>query len=195
MKCINYVQLCFISLLITGCVSSGLKDLKGEIVFLKRDGLYLNIYKITPNNNSPILLYHNTDPLNSNCLLPKWSNDGLNILFIAMYGSKWKKWIMDSSGNDPKPIADISDSELTTQYSMAPDIIVHGNKIYINGNDSPLYNKHCFSILEDRGPAYVSWGPDREFIIFDHCGKIFALHRKGNNLIEIAEGMEPDWKH
>jgi len=176
-----------------------LKDLKGEIVYAKRDNGIMNIYKISANGQNKKLLYHNEDSINSNSAFPRWSADGKEIYFSAMKNGEWKTYVMDSDGNNVR----LSDqANETTRYpSRETDIIgEQGNLYYYEGDKKiKVFSFSNYNIDGNPGASEASWSPDRKYIIFElwHFiggNNIMIVNREGTKVVKLTSGMEPDWK-
>ncbi|TSC95410.1 MAG: hypothetical protein Athens101410_589 [Parcubacteria group bacterium Athens1014_10] len=177
------------------------KSLKGEIVFTRRDGLYLNIYKINANGTGEKMLYHhNIDEPNLNSFLPEWSDDGLNIYFTAMKNKEWKKFEIDINGNNIQFLKQGTKFKLglTNQDTREKDIIMDlGSISYLNekGEKNLVLSHKNFDPDLNPGPEEVSWSPDKKYIIFELDGYITIINKEGSKMVKIVEGMEPDWKY
>jgi Tol biopolymer transport system component len=182
------------------------KGLKGEIVFTRRDGLYLNIYKIKANGKDEKMLYHHENKLNSNASHPEWSKDGTKIYFTAMEGTDWKnikskKFMIDINGSNVQFLPKGTEFRLglASQSSREKDIIVRQGSIYYLDKEGK--EVLVFSFSEKYDPAYnpgaqeVSWSPDKEYLIFELKGYITVINKKGTKMAKITKGGEPDWKY
>lgn len=177
------------------------KSLKGEIVFARRDGLYLNIYKINADGTGEKMLYHhNADEPNLNSFLPEWSDDGLKIYFTAMKNRDWKKFEMNSNGSNVQllPSGTKFKLGLTNQDTREKDIIMDlGTIYYLNekGEKVLLRPHKNFDPDLNPGPEEVSWSPDKKYIICDLNGYITIINKEGAKMAKITKGFEPDWKY
>jgi len=183
-----------------------LKSLKGEIVYSCRDGLVLNIYKISANGTNKKLLYKNTDKVNSNSMGPIWSKDGSRIYFGAMKNGKWETFSLDSEGNGPAKIANVAEKSLIPVFKDKTDGISvedgsiyytddHGNKKQVYYYPRRLYNREYYP-----GAMMATWSPDKKFIVFAKSVfleslNIFVTNKEGTIIVKITKGQEPDWKY
>ncbi len=181
------------------------KTLKGEIVFVRRDGLYLNIYKINADGTGEKMIYHHENKLNSNASHPEWSEDGSKIYFSAMEGVDWeniksRKFMIDVDGSNAQLLPKGTEFRLgiTSQRSREKDIIVKlGSLYYINeaGKEISLYYHKNFDPDLNPGVWDASWSPDKKYIIFYLDDYITIISKDGAKTAKIAKGAEPDWKY
>ena len=185
---------------------SFLKSLKGEIVYVKRDGDILNVYKILANGKNKQLLYRHTGEQNLNCSNPRWSRDGSKISFIAMKNGKWGSFIMNSDGGNVKATKDKGDEPPVSLVSRENDIIVrNGSVYYLNekGNEMKVHKFMGYIPKFNEGASEASWSPDKKFIIFDSSEGTFLfvghqgifIASKDGKVVKIIDGMQPDWKY
>ena len=173
------------------------KSLKGEIVFSRRDGLYLNIYKINADGTGEKMLYHN--PADISAYLPEWSEDGTKIYFTTVKDKKARRFEMDTDGKNIRLATD-KNFTLTVgnQISREKDIIVElGNIYYLDKqNEKILILPHKnFDPDLNSGAWECSWSPDKKYIIFELKGYITIINKEGTKIAKITEGIEPDWKY
>ncbi len=179
-----------------------LNSLKGEIVFARRDGLYLNIYKINANGTGEKFLYHHENKVNSNASHPEWSENGTKIYFAALIGddwkkSEWRKFVMDTDGNNVA-VTEEKDPYMMTEGSREKDIIVDfGSIYYLNEKEEKtlVYRHKNYDYYENPGPEDCSWSPDKKYIICDLKGYITIINKEGTKIAKITEGAYPDWKY
>ena len=175
---------------------------RGEIVFSRRDGGNLNIYKLNLDGSKPVLIFKNSDPVNSNSLNPHWSEDGARIFFTAMKDGNWATFSCDQNGGDIKIESGIP-ADIISSHSLANDLFVrHGHLFYLNENGKQIelfYPSWPYDPEFDNGPSEASWGPDRKWVVFDACRlskpcDIYIVRPDGSDLTKLVPGEEPDWK-
>ncbi|MCU0666357.1 MAG: hypothetical protein MUF05_04615 [Candidatus Omnitrophica bacterium] len=184
-----------------------LNSLKGEIIYVNRDGQYSNVYKISANGKNRQMLYHNIDRTNSNCLFPQWSSDGSRIFFTAMRNGQWRTFIMDSDGSNVE-VVENKESSLVSHYSRANDIIVKAGNVYCvddKGNEFKVYSFDGYDYKFNPGASEASWSPDKKFVIFQSCeygflgmwgGCSILIADPGTaEVVKITAGKAPDWKY
>jgi len=170
-----------------------LSQLKGEIVYLYKDGLYKFSLE---NKNIEALMFDRT------IRKPQWSTDGLKIYFYALGKiNKNKLGIFEvlKDGNDLKELekrpVDYNLDEANS-LSREKDIIVeNGDVFYLSGQEKIKiydYKFKCDSKLCP-GASEASWSPDKKYIIFNGDGGIFIADLKGN-VFKLTDGADPDWK-
>ncbi len=177
-----------------------LSRLKGQIVFTKRnkDGI-ADIWKINANGTGAVMLYHNQDKVNSNSLYPEWSADGLKIYFNAMKDGKWRVFKMDANGKNVKvaenPVG-YHNREGVSWLSRESSIIVKKGSVYYrnkNGQEIKVYNHRFYGTKFNIGAEEASWGPHKEYIIFQADGHIIIADKNGKS-VKLTSGSDPDWK-
>jgi len=182
-----------------------LKYLKGEIVYTKRNNTgCLGIYKISANGLNKKLLYQNNDSLNCNSSFPQWSEDGTKIYFTAMENKKWKRFVMDSDGNNVK-VLENQTVPMITIGSREEDIIISEGNIYYNSKK--IYSFKDYDGKFNMGAEESSWSPDKEYIVFTlsdfnvlsffgkDTSKIMIIDKDGLNLRKLTDGSGADWKY
>lgn len=181
---------------------SFLNNLKGEIVYVHRDGLSLNVYKISANGKNKKLLYHHGDKTNSSCSFPMWSNDGTEIYFTAMKDGEWERFVIGPDGNNVGT-AKNEEAWLLSRNSRDGDIFVDQGSVYYqdeNGKKIQVYSFRFWDGVWFTGASEASWSPDKKFIIFQSCAfprpcSIFIANKEGTKVVKITEGQNPDWKY
>ncbi len=183
-----------------------LKSLKGEIVFVRRDGLYLNIYKINADGTGEKMLYHHENKMNSNAGYPIWSDDSSKIYFQAMTGAgdsienyKWKIFEMSPNGENVKITEDKIELPIVLESSKEKDILVQeGSIYYLNEKKEKVlvfrFQGH-YDSYESPGALLCSWSPDKQYIIFILDGYITIISKDGTKMARIAQGGYPNWKY
>ena len=177
-----------------------LSQLKGEVVFVRRDNGVLNIYKINANGTGLRMLYHNEDPINSNSRMPKWSIDGEYIYFIAMRNGKWANFIMDKNGKDVHLAEEsLSIPDLTLKRA---NLLIKKGSVYWQDQSGRLHlvYRHLFQDYKfNPGASEASWSPDKKYIIFQVCGFLkgcrIMIADKSGRVAELTKGQQPDWKY
>ncbi|TSD04648.1 MAG: hypothetical protein Athens071412_715 [Parcubacteria group bacterium Athens0714_12] len=142
---------------------SFLSSLKGEIVFTRRDGLYLNIYKINADGTGEKMLYHHENKVNSNASFPFWSENGSEIYFAAMKDREWVKFVMDADGKNVRATEE-KDPYQISRESREKDIIVKEGSIYIlnkKGEEILIRLHKDYDFYLNPGPEECSWSPDK----------------------------------
>jgi len=97
-----------------------LRSLRGEIVYTRRDGQNMNIYKISANGKNKKFLYHHQDKDNSNCIDPLWSDNGEKVYFFAMRNEEWKRFEMDPDGKNVRILKNQPDFLSVKRESRKP---------------------------------------------------------------------------
>ncbi|MCJ7515008.1 MAG: hypothetical protein MUO89_03430 [Dehalococcoidia bacterium] len=174
-----------------------LASLQGEIVYAHADDRYYSIYHINANGTDNKLLYHNNRPeYNLSCFNPLWSEDGTKIYFTAMKDDKWRKFAMDSDGDNVE-LVENEKPYLVTESSREPDIVVHKGDVFWQdaaGQAHQVYH-YPFHAEFDSASRCASWSPDKRFIIFvTALHNIMVVNREGTMLVKITDGEDPDWK-
>ena len=176
-----------------------LSQLKGEVVFVRRDNGVLNIYKINANGTGLRMLYHNEDFVNSNSRRPKWSIDGSQIYFTAMKNGQWTTFVMDKDGSNVQVL--LGTPNLPEKFKEENLVVEKGN-VYWKDESGKLhlvYRHWFYNYKLNPGASEASWGPDKKYIIFDVCGlfgrcKIMIADKSGQ-VAELTKGQQPDWKY
>jgi len=177
-----------------------LENLKGEIVYVKRDEKTLNVYKISANGSNKKLLYHNTDnndAKNNHCDYPRWSEDGSTIYFTAMKNGEWKTFSIDSESNNASVIEkDPRTYDTYNKPSRSSDIYVDEGSIYLeeNGKRIKVYSNFYYDYKFHPGAYGAVWSPDKKFIVFSADGNIKIADKQGK-VVTLTEGTSPDWKY
>jgi len=194
-----------------------LKKLHGEVVFLRRDGEFMNVYTM-PVFGSPTMVFHNDEQtpskdgaINQNSLYPRWVDNSSKIRFIAMRGTTpgdmntggWKLIEIDADGKNPIIIADADTLDrFSSLDSRSDDLIVEkGNVLTKEGGQmKKIYNFSGYDPKINPGASEVSWSPDKQYVIFQSCFffkgcSIYFADRLGENVIRLTDGEEPDWKY
>jgi len=171
-----------------------LSQLKGEIVYLYKDGLYKFSLE---NKNIEALMFDRT------IRKPQWSTDGLKIYFYALGKiNKNKLGIFEvlKDGNDLKELekrpVDYNLDEANS-LSREKDIIVeNGDVYYLSGQEKIKIYDYKFKCDSKfcPGASEASWSPDKKYIIFNGNGGIFIADLKGN-VFKLTNGADPDWKY
>ena len=178
-----------------------LSQLKGEVVFVRRDNGVLNIYKINANGTGLKMLYHNEE--NNGAYLPEWLEEGRKICFATLKGDKVHTFSIDiNTGNIFQINAAEQCHRTRTQLSRAEDIIVEKGNVYWkdeSGNLHLVYRHWFYNYKLNPGASEASWSPDKKYIIFDVCGlfrrcKIMIADKSGK-VAELTKGQQPDWKY
>lgn len=193
-----------------------LSTLKGEVVYLHRDGGSsgdLNIYKISATGDNNVLLYKNSSPSplisNRGALKPKWSNDGSKISFASMPGEFWSRYSMNSDGsnvvleeNYDRSSIDKFSEFLQANLSREKDLVVDKGSIYFidsSGARSLVYKHQNYNDYSNPGASEASWSPDKKYVIFmlnEHgSNEIMIVSKDGTKLAKLADGRDPDWKY
>ena len=185
-----------------------LKTLDGEIVYTHRDDGVLNIYKISADGKNKKLLYHNEDKNNSNSMYPRWSKDGTEIYFSAMKDGDWKRFVMNSNGNNVRLSEDTVVSYFNSSSSREIGIIIEKGDIYYDENGKKTQVFDFSPLIYDSelnsGPSEAFWSPNRKYIIFQTFsaidgivfqsnGNIMIADKEGR-LVKLTRGDDPDWK-
>jgi len=175
-----------------------LSRLGGEIVYVHRDGDFLNIYKISANGKNKKILYHNEDEKNLNAMFPRWSEDKKTINFVAMKNGDWTNLKMDENGNNVSAGEGLAD--LMSVVSRAPDLAVRDGSIYFNNgnNEIKIYSFKNYDSKFNTGASEASWDQQKEFITFQSCTffgcDIMIASKDGKKVVKLTDGQEPDWK-
>lgn len=170
--------------------------LRGEIVYVKRDGNFFNVYTISANGNNEKFLYHNVDAINSNCLCPEWSENGSRIYFTAMRGGRWKAFSMNIDGGDV--ILEQKEPCLGDVGPKDKDILWERGSLFRvddKGERTIIYYHKNFNSNFNVGANSAAWSPDKNFIIFELNGFIFIADKDGRSMKEIIMGSYPNWKY
>jgi Tol biopolymer transport system component len=178
-----------------------LSQLKGEIVFTKRDNGVLNIYKINADGTGEKLLYHNEDPMNPNASSPKWSQDGSKIYFTAMKNGQWTTFIMNPDGSQVELVA--QGEPILMHPLTSHDLVVQKGSVYWKDEQGELHKVYYFpnqNYKTNPGASEASWSPDKKYIIFDVCSfvkgcRIMIAKKDGSRVVELTKGQQPDWKY
>jgi len=176
-----------------------LSQLKGEVVFVRRDNGVLNIYKINANGTGLRKLYHNEDSVNPNSRGPKWSIDGAQIYFTAMKNGQWTTFVMDKDGSNVQVL--LGTPNLPEKFKEENLVVEEGN-VYWKDESGKLhlvYRHWFYNYKLNPGASEASWSPDKKYIIFDVCGlfgrcKIMIADKSGK-VAELTKGQQPDWKY
>ena len=184
--------------LIAGCDSSPrqknpefISQLPGKIVFAKREGEVLAIYRSEIDGSNVVKLFKNNDPVNANASNPEWTKDGNRIEFLAMKNGEWTKWQMNADGSNPHVIS--GEMNFLSRLSKETDIDVDEGSIKIKGDFEYIYKHRNFDHKFNSGAREVAWGPDKETIIFEASGSIYIAKRDGSAMAEVVKGRDVDW--
>ena len=203
------IILLIVIIFLAGCDNpakdSFLNSLKGEVVYAKRDGLILNIYKINANGRNKQLLYRHTGENNLNCSNPRWSKDGSKVSFSAMKNGKWSLFLMDPDGSNVEVVQAGESLPLHLNSRQADIIVRYGSVYYLDekGNEIEVYKFRDYNSKFNPGASEASWSPDKQFIIFNSFKGSFLSSGRSNILIvgkdgkmaRITEGIQADWKY
>lgn len=180
-----------------------LSQLKGEIVFARRDKGVLNIYKINANGTGLMLIYHNED--NNSAYLPEWSEDGEKIYFATLKKGEAKPqtYVLTLKTEEIKKAEGLSERKRTREeLSRAEDLMVKNGNVFwkdMNGKFHQVYRFFFYNYKLNPGASEASWSPDREYIIFQTCGflrgcRIMIADKQGR-VTQLTKGEQPDWKY
>ena len=176
-----------------------LKNLRGEVVFSRRDkNGVLNIWKIRANGTGEKLLYHNEG--NRNAYLPFWGIER-KIYFTIFYRNEARKASMDSNGKNVEILED--KGFFVSRESRAKDIVIQKGSVYWKDEKGGLHKVFYFphqNYKTNPGASEASWSPDKKYIIFDVCSffkdcRIMIAAKDGSRIAELTKGQEPDWKY
>lgn len=181
--------------------SAFLKDMKGEIVFQRRDGQYYKIYKVSANGQNEKLVFAGDDKTNANATDPQWSDDGSRIYFTAMKDGKWSNCEINADGGDQKcsPSTDSKSSFLPVPEGVRLD----KGSLYVkeaDGRETLVYgfNSYLYDRVFSPGAQNVSWSPDKQYLVFESGSfgwqELMIADRNGKNVIKLADGTYADWK-
>src|SRR3989338_198074 len=179
-----------------------LSKLKGEVVFTRRNAEGISdIWKINANGTGETMLYHN-DKDKTRTTFPYWSLDGSKIYFL-MYDIETEKkeiYEIDTDGKNIKVAKNPDKIPLdVNQWTREKDIRVFNGDIYIikDGQEVRIF-KHSGYYNQDyaagSGASEASWGPGKEYIIFELEGFI-TIAAKNGRLTKLTKGSAPDWKY
>ena len=171
-----------------------LSQLKGEIVFARRDNGVLNIYKINANGTGEKLLYHNGN-------FPEWSKDRTKIYFTAFKKGKLMTFAMDENGGNIKVVSN-KNIHLLNHPELEKDIVIQKGSVYWKDDQGNFHQVYHFSNQNYKlnpGASEASWSPDKKYIIFQSCSflscKIMIAKKDGSKVVGLTKGIEPDWKY
>ena len=175
-----------------------LSQLKGEIVFTRRnDEGISDIWKINANGTGERLLYHN-DKNKTRTSFPCWSLNGSKIYFLMydLINKKQQIYEMDADGKNVKLAVNPDKIPLDVNWnSRDEDIkVIRGDLfIIINGQKKMIYDARYDGKFY-MGVSHASWSSDKKYIIFEVDGFI-AVADKNGRITKITEGNAPDWKY
>ena len=177
-----------------------LSQMKGKIVFVKRDNGVLSIYKINADGTGLKKLYRHQDEINPNSRLPKWSIEGKQIYFKAMKEGKWETFVMNENGEEVRVVLDTP--LIPDQKTKQANLIIQQGNLYWKDNTGKLHliYHHPFQNYKfNPGASEASWSPDKEYIVFQVCGffkgcRIMIANKQGK-VVELTKGRQPDWKY
>ncbi|MDD5623588.1 MAG: hypothetical protein PHI23_02675 [Candidatus Peribacteraceae bacterium] len=197
-----------------------LDTLKGEIVFLRRDGDdILNIYKIPARGGAATLLFHNDertpfkdfDTINQNSLAPRWSKDGKAIVFVASRGQVagekstggWKRMVMKTDGSGVRILGDTGDEDMLSMDAREEGIVVEQGDVFVldeAGQKKQIYDFWGYDGKLNRGASEASFSPDAQEVLFQSCSwfsscGIYVADRTGEHIARVTDGTEPDWRY
>lgn len=178
-----------------------LSRLPGIIVFNRRDGERQNVYKISADGTTEKLVFSSDDKTNPNALSPVWSDDKKKIRFQAMNGGAWKTFVVNADGGETQIV---DEAEKVFERKTNENLKIERGNLYVLEKDggetlvykfrAPLGYDHVFS----PGAENASWSPDKNYIIFQSCAYSFCslmiADRKGETVVELTDGTNPDWK-
>jgi hypothetical protein len=181
----------------------------GEIVFTRRDGDQSNVYRMNADGSNVTLIFKNTDLVNPNSLYPHWSDDGERILFSAVKDGEFRLFSASPDGKDVKIEPGVP--RLDVQSKPPDGLDVDLDDLYYKsptGKRIKLFHSHAYrpKNQDDDGSSIgeVSWGPDRQWVLFDACERAFLFSKNpchifiasidGKQHKDLGPGIEGDWK-
>ncbi|MBC7795707.1 MAG: hypothetical protein H7Z37_02410 [Pyrinomonadaceae bacterium] len=180
-----------------------LSELKGDVVFTKRDGLDSNVYTISADGKNLKRVFANDDPINKNSVSPKWIDDKTRIRFAAMKNGVWKTFTINASGGDVQ----ISDDkpDMISRHSMSDDIKIRSGDVLVgnaDGGETKVYSFHTilgYDRVLNSGASEASWSSDKQHVIFHSCSllggcDIIIADKNGQTAVKLTNGSSPDWK-
>jgi Tol biopolymer transport system component len=180
-----------------------LSQLKGEIVFARRDNGVLNIYKINANGTGLRMLYHNEE--NNSAYLPEWSESGEKVYFATLKEGKVQTFAILVNVGEVRKADEVEKQErrrTREQLSRAENIVVKNGAVFWRDRENRLHKIYrilYYNYKLNPGPSEVSWSPDGKYIIFETCtifkGCRIMIADKQGRVAELTKGQQPDWKY
>jgi Tol biopolymer transport system component len=175
-----------------------LSSLKGEVVFVQRDGDILNLYLIGANGTNKRKINAN----GSNSLFPRWENNKTSIHFYTLKDEKWEEWIVSPSGQLLGKLEGDFSGAMVSRSVRSDDLVVKKGSLYVKDKNNSLrliYRHSNYDNKFNTGANEASWSPDRRHIIFQSYGvfrgsQIFVADATGERVVKLTDGEMPDWR-
>jgi len=170
-----------------------LSQLKGEVVFtrdIKGQGSEILKYSF---NDQKIATVYQCDGV---CDYPKWSEDGKNIIFYKPNNDMTDSiYQLTSIGTDLQLVGNIKLSAEDI-YPRVEGINIKSGDLFMvtNGQEKLIYDAK-YDGKFNTGVSYVSWSPDKKYLIFvDNRYTIYITDTNGN-ISKLTIGSAPNWKY
>lgn len=185
---------------VSGC-DNPRADLRGDVVFTRRDGDNLALYRIQADGSGEELLYRHTGQANNNILYPELSEDKRKVYFTVTQGTAWQAMALDLQTRQVQPAPD-QPPRIDARQTHAPDAIeIDQGSVYLKTPEGrkQLYFEKNYDGKFNTGASEARFSPDKRHVIFQRCPalrscRILIAPVDGKDPVTLTQGQAPMWR-